>query len=239
VSLATLAIGAGMFAALPFLTLYLQNGLGFSPLVGGLCLLPGTVMCFVVPLATRSYVDKLPPGVVLGSGLAAISIGLVAMHGLTVGSSWIVLVPGLVLAGAGVGIANPSIAKIALSVVPPERAGMASGISNTCRISGIALGVAGLGAFFERHLTTSLQADLGHPPAQLAAAVASRGPAAAETLEPGRHGVLAASQEAFASGINGVGALAAFALVRSRHLDEATGRVPRPTTELLPEPTLS
>lgn len=227
VSLATLAIGAGMFAALPFLTLYLQNYLGFSPLLGGLCLLPGTVMCFVVPLATRSYVDKLPPGIVLGGGLATTAVGLVAMYGLTVGSSSVVLIPGLVLAGIGVGIANPSIAKIALSVVPPERAGMASGISNTCRISGIALGIAGLGAFFERQLATSLQAELGHPSTQLAAALASSGTTAAERLEPSHHGILAASQEAFVSSINGVlvigaallllGALAALTLVRSHH----------------------
>ena len=236
VSLATLAIGAGMFASLPFLTLYLQNYLGFSPLAGGLCLLPGTVMCFVVPLATRSYVDKLPPGIVLGGGLATTAVGLVAMHGLTVGSSWLVLVPGLVLAGIGVGVANPSIAKIALSVVPPERAGMASGISNTCRISGIALGFAALGAFFERQLATSLQAELGHPSTQLAAALASSGTTAAERFEPTHPGILAAAQEAFLWSINGVlvigaalllvGALAALTLVRSRHFATAEVSVP-------------
>jgi EmrB/QacA subfamily drug resistance transporter len=249
VSLATLAIGAGMFAALPFLTLYLQNDLGFSPLLGGLCLLPGTVMCFVVPLATRSYADKLPPGIVLGGGLATTCLGIVAMHGLTVGSSWIVLIPGLVVGGIGVGIANPAIAKIALSVVPPERAGMASGISNTCRIGGIALGFAGLGAFFERHLTTTLQVELGHPSAQLAAALASRGPAAADTLAPGHHGVLVASQEAFVSSINGVlmigaalllgGALAAFTLVRSRHFAEEAASAPPRSSNAMPEPTRS
>jgi EmrB/QacA subfamily drug resistance transporter len=248
VSLATLAIGAGMFAALPFLTLYLQNYLGFSPLVGGLCLLPGTAMCFVVPLATRSYVDKLSPGLVLGGGLATTGLGLVAMHRLTVGGSWIVLIPGLVLAGIGVGIANPSIAKIALSVVPPERTGMASGISNTCRITGVALGIAALGAFFERQLTTSLQAELGHPSTQLAAALASSGTTAAEKLEPTHPGLLAASQEAFVSSINGVlaigaalvllGAVAALTLVRSRHFANAGASAPPQPADAIPEPTL-
>ena len=69
---------------------------------------------------------------------------------------------------------------------------MASGISNTFRISGIALGIAGLGAFFEHHLATSLQTELGHPSSQLAAALASGGTAAAENLEPTQPGVLAA-----------------------------------------------
>jgi EmrB/QacA subfamily drug resistance transporter len=44
VSIATLAIGVGLFAVFPYLTLYLQDGLGYSPLVGGLCLLPSTVL---------------------------------------------------------------------------------------------------------------------------------------------------------------------------------------------------
>ena len=53
VSVATFAIGAGMFALLPYLTLYLQNDLGLSPLQGGERLLPLTTLAFVVPLASR------------------------------------------------------------------------------------------------------------------------------------------------------------------------------------------
>jgi hypothetical protein len=68
-----------MFAMLPYLTFYLQNDLGYSPLTGGLCLLPATVLCFVVPLATRSTADRLPPGLVLSAGLATTAVGLAIM----------------------------------------------------------------------------------------------------------------------------------------------------------------
>jgi len=230
VSVATFAIGAGMFAIFPYLTFYLQNDLGYSPLTGGLCLLPATVLCFVVPVATRRAADKLPPGVVLSAGLATTAVGLATMRGLTVNSSWVALIPGLLITGLGIGIANPAIAKIALGVVPPQRAGMASGISNTFRTGGLAAGVAALGAVFQHHLTTSLRAQLGHPAAQLAKALASGGTRAARSVAPTQHGVLAASHLAFVSGTNELlaigtivvllGAVTALALVRARDLDQ-------------------
>lgn len=238
VSLATFSIGAGMFAIYPYLTLYLQNDLGYSPLVGGLCLLPSTVLCFLVPLATRPATEKLPPGVVLSAALAITAGGLAAMLGISVGSTWTALIPGLALTGLGVGIANPAIAKIALGVVAPQRTGMASGISNTFRIGGLATGVAALGAVFEHHLGTSLAAQLGQHARRLANALASGGTHAAQTLAPRQHGVLAASHHAFVSSTNEIlligtitvlsGATAALVLVRARNLHQAKPPPTRP-----------
>ena len=75
VSLATFAIGAGMFAMYPYITLYLQNDLGYSPLAGGVRLLPSTVLLFIVPLVTRSVVERFPPGAVLGFGMFVTGVG--------------------------------------------------------------------------------------------------------------------------------------------------------------------
>ena len=70
VSIATFGIGAGMFALLPYLTLYLQNDLGLSPLQGGERLLPLTTLSFVVPLASRPLTERVPgrPDPVRGAG---------------------------------------------------------------------------------------------------------------------------------------------------------------------------
>ena len=75
------------------------------------------------------------------------------MTGVDAHSHWTVLIPGFVLAGAGVGLVNPPLASAAIGVVPRERSGMASGINSTFRQVGIATGIAGLGAVFqhERH----------------------------------------------------------------------------------------
>ena len=225
VSLATFAIGAGMFAMFPFVTLYLQNLLGYSPLQGGLLLLPATMLTFIVPLLARGLTGRAP-GVLLGAGLGLTALGLTLMHGVTASSRWTALLPGLLLAGVGIGLANPAIADIALGVVPPERSGMASGISNTFRIGGLAVGVAALGAVFQHRLAASLGRSLGGAQNTLARAVASGGTRAAAALGHGRSDVLEASRSAFVSGLNEIfmigaglvliGALGAVALVRLR-----------------------
>jgi EmrB/QacA subfamily drug resistance transporter len=243
VSLATFTIGAGMFAMLPYITLYLQNALGYSPLQGGLRLLPSTALTFIVPLLTRRLTGRLPPAVLLAAGLGLTGLGLAAMHGLTAHSHWTALLGGLVLTGIGVGLANPAIAHIALGVVPPQRSGMASGISNTFRIGGLAMGVAALGAVFQTRLETSLQGSLGSPVPKLAKAVASGGTRAASELTHGQAGVLEASMRAFASAMNEIfaigvaltliGALAAAVLVRARDFYKPPSAAPAQ-----PDPTL-
>ena len=236
VSVATFAIGAGMFAMFPYLTFYLQDNLGYSPLAGGLCLLPATILCFIVPLVTRSAAGKLPPRIVLSAGLAITALGLAVMHGLTANSTWTALIPGLLLVGIGVGLANPAIATVALGVAPPQRTGMASGISNTFRIAGLAAGVAVLGAVFERQLASSLTAQLGHPAGQLAKALAS-GATRAPTSLAAQHGIAAASHQAFVSGTNQIlaigsivtlsGAITVLALIRGHDFHRPAVAEPR------------
>ena len=252
VSIATLAVGAGMFALLPYLTLYLQNYLGLSPLQGGERLLPLTIMAFIVPLASRPVTERVPAGLSLTVGLAISAVGIWLFTGLTVGSSWTALLPGLLVGGVGVGLANPAIAKVALGVVPPQRAGMASGINNTFRIGGVATGVAALGAVFQNRLQSTLHGLVGARQAPaLARAVAAGGTEAAAKISGGRLVVVDAARHAFVNGMNEVflvGAVtvavgAAFAtLVRrkdfySRRRDGYRPPVPAPVPErdLVPE----
>jgi EmrB/QacA subfamily drug resistance transporter len=202
VSLATFAIGGGMFAMLTYITLYLQDLLGLSPFQGGLRLLPLTVLCFIVPLATRTLAERTPPGVSLGAGLLLSSVGLALMHGVTATSSWTTLLAGLLVAGLGIGIANPAIAKIALGVVSPERSGMASGISNTFRIGGLATGVAGLGALFQARISSSLSHAMGQPAQGVASAVAAEGTHGADAPMLAKAHLTHAAGAAFSSGIN-------------------------------------
>ena len=109
VSFATLMLGAGMFAMFPYITLYLQNDLGYSPLQGGLRLLPATLLTFIVPLVARRPAERLLSGYRLGVGLAVTGLGIALMARLSVGDTWTVLLPGLILIGVGIGIANPAV----------------------------------------------------------------------------------------------------------------------------------
>ncbi len=172
-SIVAFTLSASFFAMFLYLTLYIQDVLGYSPLQAGLRFLPTTLMTFIVaPIAGRLSV-RVPVRLLLGSGLMLIGIGLVTMTVVDASSSWTILIPGFLLAGAGVGLVNPPLASTAVGVVPAERSGMASGINSTFRQVGIATGIAGLGAVFQHNVTSSTTAALhasGHAVEVLSAA---------------------------------------------------------------------
>jgi hypothetical protein len=139
-----------------------------------------TVFVFTVPLAMGRLRVAVPARAAIGVGLSLVAAGLLAMHGRSVGSSWEALLPGLVLAGVGIGLANRAIGATAIAVVHPSRAGMASGFNNACRLGGIAVGIAALGTVFEHRIAASFH-GAGH--AHLAAAtVASAWTRAADAM---------------------------------------------------------
>ena len=172
--LATFCLGGGMFALFPFLSIYLQDIDGYSALGAGLRFLPITAFVFLIPLVTRKYAARTPLWMLLCGSLAIVALGIALMETVAVGSSWTVLLAGFVVSGIGIGLANPTIAGAALRVVDPARVGMASGISNTCRVAGLAVGVAALGVLLQHRIGTSLAAA-GHPGTHLSAAVTSSG----------------------------------------------------------------
>ncbi|MCW3030234.1 MAG: transporter, partial [Solirubrobacterales bacterium] len=163
-SIVAFAISASMFSMFLYLTLYIQDVLGYSPLQAGLRFLPITLLSFfVAPISGRLSV-RVPVRLLLGSGLILVGLGLLAMSAVQASSSWTVLVPGFVLAGAGVGLINPPLASTAVGVVHHSRSGMASGINNTFRQVGIATGIAGLGAIFQHDVTRNTTAALSSGP---------------------------------------------------------------------------
>ena len=172
-SIVAFTLSSSFFAMFLYLTLYIQDVLDYSPIQAGLRFLPTTLLSFAVaPIAGRLTV-RMPVRLLLGTGLALIGAGLVFMTAVNAGSHWTILIPGFVLAGAGVGLVNPPLASTAIGVVPRERSGMASGINSTFRQVGIATGIAGLGAVFQHSVThgttTALRAS-GHLNEILAAA---------------------------------------------------------------------
>src|SRR3954462_13373238 len=149
VSVVAFCLSASMFSMFLYLTLYMQNGLGFSPFETGLRFLPLTVISFFFAGAAGRMVHSVPARAMFGLGLGLVGLGLVLMHGITPSSEWTTLLGGFLCAGAGVGLTNPTIAQVAVGVVEPARSGMAAGINNTFRQVGIATGIASLGAIFQ------------------------------------------------------------------------------------------
>src|SRR4051812_7706553 len=100
-----------MFAMFLYLTLYIQVGLHYTPFETGVRFLPLTVVSFVAaPIAGR-LVHRVAPRVLFGVGLGCVGLGLALMHGIKPSDDWTTLLPGMIVAGAGVGITNPTIAQ--------------------------------------------------------------------------------------------------------------------------------
>jgi EmrB/QacA subfamily drug resistance transporter len=234
VSAVAFGISAGMFAMFLYLTIYMQGVLGFSPLETGLRFLPLTVLSFVVAPISGNLSHRVPLRILLGSGLGLVGVGLLLMHGISPGSDISTLLPGFLVAGIGIGTANPAIGQGAIAVVPAAKAGMGSGINTTFRQVGIATGVASLGAVFQSRVDAKLATVLPNAPAGLAEQISSGGSrAAAGAAPPGRQAdFVHAAKVAFVSGFNEIlligailsliGAALGFALVRPRDFIQAT-----------------
>jgi EmrB/QacA subfamily drug resistance transporter len=145
-SIATLAANSALNVAILFQVLYMQYVLRFSAFSTGVRYLPLTLAVFLAAAVAGTFAAQLPFRLLVGGGSVALGIGLLAADGLTTGSRWTDLLPGMVLAGFGMGVFNPARATAAVDVAPLEQAGMSSGISETFQQGGVALGVAALGS---------------------------------------------------------------------------------------------
>ncbi|MFJ8081028.1 MFS transporter [Streptomyces sp. NPDC096205] len=129
----------------------LQRGAGLGPVAAGLALAPLAVAFFFLSLAGPRLVARFGTRVVTaGAVLQAVGIGLLV---LAFWQTWpdpdfLALLPGGAIAGAGQALQLPVIFRIVMSEVPPERAGVGSGVMNTTQQSALALGVATLGSLF-------------------------------------------------------------------------------------------
>src|SRR5947208_520488 len=84
-TIGAVCIGVGMFGLFPYLSIYLQDVLGYSPLGAGVRFLPLTAFVFAVPLLTRRFAAGVSMRVLLAAGMALVAVALLLMHGLTAG----------------------------------------------------------------------------------------------------------------------------------------------------------
>ena len=182
-SVAAFGLSASIFSMILYLVLYLQDILGYSPLATGvrLMVLSGGILA-ASTLAGR-LTSHVPVRLLIGPGLIIVGVGLLLMRGLDAASAWTHLIPGMIVAGVGVGMVNPPLASTAVGVVPPQRAGMASGISSTFRQVGIATGIALLGTLFSSNVHDEVLARVAAVPG-----LSRQGPQIATAVQSGEIG---------------------------------------------------
>jgi len=165
------SIAFGMLGLFLPLTIYLQSVLGLSALQAGLTTAPmSLISMFIAPVAGRTA-DRFGGKWILFAGLSLFSTGMgILIASSHVGSSRLHLLPGLIVAGVGLGLTFAPLQTIAMRNVEPQMAGAASGMINTTRQLGGVIGASAVGALLQAQLSTHLKtaavANAGQLPPQ-------------------------------------------------------------------------
>ena len=136
-------LGCSVFAMWYFVSLYLQQVLGYSPIEAGLGFLPMTVLLGGGSALAGRLSERIGAGRVLTVGMLLIGTGLLLFSGVQPTGSYAgdVLLPGL-LAAFGIGLSFVTVTISGVAGVPGSEAGLASGLINTSRQFGASLGLA-------------------------------------------------------------------------------------------------
>jgi EmrB/QacA subfamily drug resistance transporter len=149
-----------MLAMFFFLALYMQNILGYSAVEAGVRFLPSTLMIVLVaPLAGR-FADRIGPRPLMVAGLSLTAFSLFLLTRIDVGTGYGLLLPAFVIMGVGIALVMSPMSTAAMNSVPPEKAGVGSGILSMSRMVGGTFGVAAIGALFQHLARNELAHEL-------------------------------------------------------------------------------
>ena len=246
--IAAFAVSASIFSLLTYLTIFIQNILGYSAIGAGIRLLPYTGVIFLTAAGAGRLLNRVQARFLIGAGFALVTVGLLLMRGLTPAEGWTHFLPGFLVAGIGTGLVTTPLASTAVGVVQAERAGMASGINSTFRQVGIATGVATLGSILASLVKSQVTASLAGTPlaahsAQIGTAIGSGSLAdAAKSVPAQYHGLLFSAGRAgyvhalnevllIAAIIAGVATLSTLALIRQKDFQDAGAGAPESSDE--------
>jgi EmrB/QacA subfamily drug resistance transporter len=141
-----LLTGVAMFGVVFFVSIYLQDVLGYSAIETGATFMPMTALSMVIAPASGWIADRVGPRVLMAPGLVLVCIGLVLLAMLDESSGFWDVFWGLLLIGGGTPLVMTPGTAAALGSAPPEKSGVAAGVVTTSSQLGGAIGIALIGA---------------------------------------------------------------------------------------------
>ena len=193
-NLVILLVALAMFGVFFFVSLYMQNVLGYSAVEAGAAFLPMTVLIILVaPIAGKTS-DRIGSRGLMTAGLLLIAVHLTYFSRFGPDASFWDLLPALMIGGVGMALTMTPSAAAATRAVPVDKAGVGAAVLNASRQTGGAIGIALMGAIMAHEITGTPTRESFMDGFQLALEVAA---------------VIAV-----------VGAVVAFALVRPHEVDD-------------------
>ncbi len=205
---AVAAVTFGLYGALFVLTQFMQFFLGYTPLQAGVRVLPAAAALVVVAPPSAWLVRVIGTKLTMAAGLALIAAGLWQISGATVTTTFAGTVLGMVLLGAGAGLAMPTATGSVIGSVPETDSGVASATNATAIQFGGALGVAVVGSLLDTRYQDKMTSALAgqHVPHTVMATVTNSlgGALTVATRAGGTTGILLThlAKVAFVSGMD-------------------------------------
>ena len=141
-----LLITLAMFGVFFFMSIYMQNILGYSATKTGAAFLPMTLLIILVAPIAGKCSDRIGSRALMTAGMLCLAASLAIFSRLGLDSTFWDIFPGLIVGGLGMGLVMTPMTAAALGSVPVEKSGVGSGVLNTFRQVGGALGIAVMGA---------------------------------------------------------------------------------------------
>jgi EmrB/QacA subfamily drug resistance transporter len=141
-----LLVTLAMFGVFFFMSLYMQNVLGYSAVETGAAFLPMTVLIILIAPAAGRFSDRIGSRWLMTAGMTLLAVSLVLFSRLGLESGFWDIFPGLIVGGLGMATVMTPMTAAALGSVPVAKSGVGSGVLNTFRQLGGALGIAVMGA---------------------------------------------------------------------------------------------
>jgi hypothetical protein len=183
-NLATLGIYGGLGGALFFVTIFLQQVAGFTPIAAGLSLMPITIVMWLLSRRWGALSDRIGPRLLMGCGPLVAGLGLAWMGRLSPHVDYLTdLLPAVIVFALGLSATVAPLTSTVLGAVPQHHAGVASGVNNQIARVASLLAIAVLGAVVSAQYKSALEENAAKlPPAQRVAALRYEG----EVLSGGR-----------------------------------------------------
>ena len=145
-NLVAILVTLAMFGIFVFFPIYMQTFRGWSPIQAGAALLPWTVMIVIFAPIAGKLSDRVGSRWLIAGGMATVAVCCLLLSTVTVHSSFWHMLPAFLLGGLGMSFVMTPMSAAVMGAAPVTKAGVASGVLNTFRQVGVALGIAVMGA---------------------------------------------------------------------------------------------
>ena len=150
-----LLVGLAMFGVFFFVSLYVQQILGYSPIQAGASFLPWTLLIVVLAPQAGRLTDRVGPRWLVTGGMIVLASSLFLFSRMGADETFWGLLPAMILGGVGMSATMPPVTTTAMGSVSPDKAGVGSAVLNSMRQVGGSLGIAVMGAIVASAVTTT------------------------------------------------------------------------------------